>query len=137
MRIDPEKPLFPISTVAEILECPQKVLRLYEKSGLVIPARSDGQRRLYSQRDVEKLEVIHYLTHVRKVNIAGVQVILELLPHLAEDGWQRIVHRVEQAVENLPEDQKELMERGSEEVVAALEEEPTPAIGNGLVVIEK
>lgn len=121
MRIDPEKPLFPISTVAEILGCPQKLLRLYEKSGLVAPARTDGQRRLYSQRDIEHLEFIHYLTHVRRVNLAGVKVILELLPHLPADSWETVVRGVEEKVENLSEAERRVLAEGSDEVVAALE----------------
>lgn len=127
LKIDPEKPLFPISTVAEILECPQKVLRLYEKNGLVKPARTDGQRRLYSQRDIEHLEFIHYLTHVRRVNIAGVKVVLELLQHLEPAQWETIIGAVEDKVDALPAEKKQLLERGSEEVVAALESEIPPA----------
>ncbi len=124
MRIDPDKPLFPISTVAEILGCPQKVLRLYEKNELIRPARSDGQRRLYSQRDVERLELIHYLTHVRRVNLAGVRVILELLAdHVASSRWSEIVKGVEAAVESLPPEERKILAEGREEVVAALERE--------------
>lgn len=124
MRIDPDKPLFPISTVAEILGCPQKVLRLYEKNELIRPARSDGQRRLYSQRDVERLELIHYLTHVRRVNLAGVRVILELLnDHLEAARWAEIVKGVEAAVDSLPPEQRKIMAEGREDVVAALESE--------------
>ena len=127
VKIDPEKALFPISTVAEILQCPQKVLRLYEKSGLVKPARTDGQRRLYSQRDIEHLEFIHYLTHVRRVNIAGVKVVLELLQHLEPAEWESIIGAVEDKVEALPAAIKRVLEQGSDEVVAALESEATTA----------
>lgn len=121
MRIDPDKPLFPISTVAEILGCPQKVLRLYDKNGLVQPARSDGQRRLYSQRDVEKLELIHYMTHIRRVNIPGVKVILELLNHIEPDRWEAIIKGVEKEVEALPDDKRQMLKEGSATVVAELE----------------
>ena len=124
MRIDPDKPLFPISTVAEILGCPQKVLRLYEKNELIRPARSDGQRRLYSQRDVERLDLIHYLTHVRRVNLAGVRVILELLEdHVESTRWTEIVKGVEAAVDSLPPEERKILAEGREEVVAALERE--------------
>jgi DNA-binding transcriptional MerR regulator len=123
VRIDPDKPLFPISTVAEILGCPQKVLRLYDRNDLVKPARADGQRRLYSQRDVERLEFIHYLTHVRRVNIAGVKVILDLLGHIAPEKWEAIIRGVEAAVDALPSEQKRILEQGSPELVAQLEEE--------------
>lgn len=121
MRIDPNRPLFPISTAAEILGCPQKVLRLYEKNGLVLPARTDGKRRLYSQRDIEHLEFIHYLTHVRRVNIAGVKVILELLPEIEPEKWDAIVRGIEEKVEQLSADERRVLEEGSADVVAALE----------------
>jgi DNA-binding transcriptional MerR regulator len=127
VRIDPEKPLFPISTVAEILGCPQKMLRLYEANHLVAPARSDGQRRLYCQRDIERLELVHYLTHVRRVNLAGVKVIIELLEDYVEKAqWERIVRGVEQAVESLPEHERQMMREGRQEVVLALESESGP-----------
>ena len=122
MRIDPNKPLFPISTVAEMLECPQKVLRLYEKNGLVEPARSDGKRRLYCQRDVELLEFIHYLTHARRVNVAGVKVILELREHIDDAKWISIIRRAEENMENLPDAEKRLLEEGNEIVMADLED---------------
>ena len=98
MRVDPDRPLFPISTVAELLGCPPKVLRVYEQHQLVAPARGDGKRRLYSQRDIERLEFVHYLTHVRGVNLPGVKMILELLPHLDRAVWDDLVRRAEAAV---------------------------------------
>jgi MerR family transcriptional regulator, heat shock protein HspR len=122
MRIDPDRPLFPISTVAEIIGCPQKVLRLYDRSGLLRPARTDGKRRLYSQRDVERLEFIHYLTHVRRVNIAGVKVILDLLEHIPPERWEKIIRGIEAEVEALPQEERRALEEGRADVVAALEE---------------
>lgn len=121
MRIDPDKPLFPISTVAEILGCPQKVLRLYDKSGLVQPARSEGQRRLYSQRDVEKLELIHYMTHIRRVNIPGVKVILELLEHIEPGRREAFIQNIEREVEALPVAKRQMLKEGSETVITELE----------------
>ncbi|MDP8222855.1 MAG: MerR family transcriptional regulator [Candidatus Lernaella stagnicola] len=80
MRIsDPEKGLFPIGTVADIIGVSQKKLRVYETNGLVLPARSEGNRRLYSKRDVERLTLVHYLVSVRRVNLAGAKVVLEML----------------------------------------------------------
>lgn len=120
MRIDPERPLFPISTVAEIVGCSQKVLRLYEKNDLIKPARTDGQRRLYCQRDIERVEFIHYITHVRNVNIAGVKVILELLQHIDQDKWEAIIKKVEDQVNALSEDKKRAFEEGNSPFVEEL-----------------
>jgi len=122
VRIDPDKPLFPISTVAEILGCPQKVLRLYEKNELIKPARTDGQRRLYSQRDIERLEFIHFITHVRRVNLAGAKVILDLLEHIPEDKWRQIVRGVENDVESMAERDREVFAQGRPELVRELEQ---------------
>lgn len=68
--------------------------------------------------------MIHYLTHVRRVNIAGVKVILELLEtYVQQDQWERLVKGVEQAVESLPADQRRMLEEGRAEVLAELERE--------------
>jgi MerR family transcriptional regulator/heat shock protein HspR len=91
MKIDPNRPLFPISTVADILGCPQKTLRLYDKNRLVSPARNDGKRRLYSQRDIEKLELVHHMVQVLGVNAAGVRIVLSLLEHVDPERLETII----------------------------------------------
>lgn len=56
----------------------QQTIRLYEKEGLLTPKRSEGNTRLFSEEDIEKLEEIIYLTHQLGINLAGVQMILKL-----------------------------------------------------------
>lgn len=56
----------------------QQTIRLYEKQGLISPKRSDGNTRLFSEEDVERLEEIIYLTHKLGINLAGVEMILKL-----------------------------------------------------------
>lgn len=56
----------------------QQTIRLYEKEGLISPKRSSGNTRLFSEEDVDRLEEIIYLTHKLGVNLAGVEVILNL-----------------------------------------------------------
>lgn len=102
MRIDPEMGLYPISSVARMLRCPAKVLRIYEKNELIRPARSEGQRRLYSQKDLERLEVVHYLAQVKKVNLQGIRFILDMVPYLEGSKWAKIVEESAKALENLP-----------------------------------
>lgn len=73
-----EHRLFMISVVSEMLGIHPQTLRLYEREGFIKPKRSMGNTRLYSEEDVEKLEMIMRLTRDLGVNLAGVEVILSL-----------------------------------------------------------
>jgi MerR family transcriptional regulator, heat shock protein HspR len=73
-----EHRLFMISVVSEMLGIHPQTLRLYEREGFIKPKRSDGNTRLYSEEDVEKLEMILRLTRELGVNLAGVEVILSM-----------------------------------------------------------
>lgn len=67
-----------ISAVAEQYEIHPQTLRLYEREGLLKPSRSDGNTRLYTDDDLERLEVILKLTREMGVNLAGVEIILNM-----------------------------------------------------------
>src|SRR5438045_9726420 len=67
-----------ISVVAEQYEIHPQTLRLYEREGLLKPSRSDGNTRLYTDEDLERLEVILHLTRDLGVNLAGVEIILNM-----------------------------------------------------------
>ncbi len=73
-----EHRLFMISVVSEMLGIHPQTLRLYEREGFIKPRRSGGNTRLYSEEDVEKLEMILRLTRDLGVNLAGVEVILSM-----------------------------------------------------------
>lgn len=73
-----EQRLFMISVVSEMLGIHPQTLRLYEREGFIKPKRSGGNTRLYSDEDVEKLEMILRLTRELGVNLAGVEVILSM-----------------------------------------------------------
>jgi MerR family transcriptional regulator/heat shock protein HspR len=73
-----EDRLFMISVVSEMLGIHQQTLRIYEREGFIKPKRSEGNTRLYSEEDVEKLEMILRLTRELGVNLAGVEVILSM-----------------------------------------------------------
>jgi MerR family transcriptional regulator/heat shock protein HspR len=64
--------------VAEKYEIHPQTLRLYEREGLLAPSRSDGNTRLYTDEDLERLEVILKLTRELGVNLAGVEIILNM-----------------------------------------------------------
>ena len=67
-----------ISAVAEQYEVHPQTLRLYEREGLLKPSRSEGNTRLYSEEDLEQLETILSLTRDLGVNLAGVEIILNM-----------------------------------------------------------
>lgn len=77
-RIDDREPVYVIGIVAEMLEIHPRTLRIYEECGLVRPARTKGNIRLYSRADLELIRRVRYLTQVKGVNLAGVRIILEL-----------------------------------------------------------
>ena len=72
------KAAYMISAVAEQYEIHPQTLRLYEREGLLAPSRSDGNTRLYTDDDLERLEVILKLTRELGVNLAGVEIILNM-----------------------------------------------------------
>jgi MerR family transcriptional regulator/heat shock protein HspR len=67
-----------ISAVAEQYAIHPQTLRLYEREGLLAPSRSEGNTRLYTDEDLERLEVILQLTRELGVNLAGVEIILNM-----------------------------------------------------------
>ncbi len=69
---------FSISAVAKMFSVHQQTIRLYEKEGFITPQRSDGNTRMFSEEDVEKLEEIIHLTHQLGINLAGVEMVLKL-----------------------------------------------------------
>jgi len=73
-----------ISAVAELYQLHPQTLRLYERVGLLKPSRSEGNTRLYTDTDLERLEVILTLTRDMGVNLAGIEIILNMREKMAE-----------------------------------------------------
>ena len=82
-----------ISSVAESYQIHPQTLRLYERLGLLTPSRSDGNTRLYTEDDLQRLEVILTLTRELGVNLAGVEVILNM-----REKMQKLQQQVEDIV---------------------------------------
>lgn len=74
----PDEPCYVISVTARMVNLHPQTLRYYERIGLVVPARSPGNVRLYSQNDIERLHKICRLTNELGINLAGADVILRL-----------------------------------------------------------
>lgn len=73
-----------ISAVAELYKLHPQTLRLYERVGLLKPSRSQGNTRLYTDQDLERLEVILTLTRDLGVNLAGIEIILNMRDKMSE-----------------------------------------------------
>lgn len=85
-----------ISVVAERFDIHPQTLRLYERQGLLKPARSAGNTRLYDERSIRRLETILTLTRDLGVNLAGVEVILDLQERLErmQEEMDRLIEAV-------------------------------------------
>lgn len=122
-RLDPKKGLFTIGVAAEIIGVEPRVLRIYDKNGLLKPSRSDTNRRLYSMKDLELLEYVHYMTHVNKVNLPGVKAILDLLDKLPSDVRERELSSIERAIDKLEGPTRQIFEQGSRNVERMLDDQ--------------
>ena len=102
---DRDKPLYMISVAAELTGMHPQTLRVYEQKGLVTPGRSRGNTRLYSQADIDRLNLISQLTD-EGINLAGVVRILDMRERQAEredeiDELTRRVRALEDEVHEL------------------------------------
>jgi MerR family transcriptional regulator/heat shock protein HspR len=91
-----KKAAYMISAVAEQYQIHPQTLRLYEREGLLKPSRSEGNTRLYTDEDLERLEVVLKLTRDLGVNLAGVEIILNMREKMAE-----MQHQIEAFVSSL------------------------------------
>jgi MerR family transcriptional regulator, heat shock protein HspR len=98
-----------ISAVAEKYNIHPQTLRLYEREGLLAPSRSEGNTRLYTDEDLERLESILNLTRDLGVNLAGVEIILNMRKRLGEmqREMQEFVEFVQQEMLNRPVESQE------------------------------
>lgn len=103
--IKTDKPIFPISSIAEILGVHQRTLRIYDEENLLVPDRSGRNRRLYSFADLEKGRFIQYLTRSLGVNLAGIKIIIHLLKKAAVKE-SNYLKTVEEIAKNIKKEQK-------------------------------
>lgn len=95
------EPLFVISVAARLVEMHPQTLRKYEREGLIAPSRTSGNLRLYSDQDIERLRQVKYLVEERSMNLAGVQMALDLTRELltlrdrldTDDPQTRVMHK--------------------------------------------
>lgn len=105
------KGAYMISAIAEMYEIHPQTLRLYEREGLLRPSRSDGNTRLYTDEDTERLEVILQLTRELGVNLAGVEIILNMREKMSamqkqmEEFIAAMNQEIAQRVQSRPDDE--------------------------------
>ena len=94
-----DRPIYMISVAAELVGVHPQTLRLYENKGLVRPKRTPGGTRLYSESDVERLQIVQRLTTEVGLNLAGVELVLRL-----EDELRKAHAQIERMQKQLRED---------------------------------
>jgi MerR family transcriptional regulator/heat shock protein HspR len=115
----PDRPRYRISVAAELVGMHPQTLRLYEAKGLVRPARTPGGTRLYSELDVQRLQLIQRLTTELGLNHAGVEHVLRL-----EDELRRLRRRMDELEARLREEIRETHRQYRRDVV--LYQRPQP-----------
>ena len=108
-----DEPIYVISVAARLVEMHPQTLRYYERAGLLKPTRSSGKIRLYSQREIERLRKISRLTNELGVNLAGVEIIMDLTERLEklQEYMQGRENELQTEVEQLRQ-QLESLQRG-------------------------
>ena len=99
-----------ISAVAEKYDLHPQTLRLYERHGLITPSRSDGNTRLYTEEDLGRLEVVIHLTRDLGVNLAGVEVVLNM-----REKMERLQSQVEEFVEFMNQEMERMRDSAQQQ----------------------
>lgn len=126
--LDPEKPMFPISVVADILKVHQRTLRIYDDENILIPSRSPKNRRLYSFNDIERGKFVQYLTRELGINLAGIKIIVHLLkqqnisPSKYLEHLSKVAHELNISPEVQEENRIKLSRRGRKSKTSEVEE---------------
>jgi len=113
------KPLYIISIVSEMLDLHPQTLRQYERLGLVTPQRTSGNTRLYSEEDLETLKFILNLTKEMGINLAGVEVILNMRDQIEELQMQnhQLKEFIKQNVKNIQQPEEGVVPRKTANVI--------------------
>ena len=120
MRREKDEPLYHISVAARLVQSHPQTLRTYERQGLLEPQRSEANVRLYSDENIERIRQIKRLTQDLGVNLAGVEVILNLLEQIEQ--LQQEVKRLRYEIEHGPRRLKPAAEPTVRQVEVAVEE---------------
>lgn len=113
--VSKDEPVYMIGVAAKLCDVHPQTLRLYERIGLIRPKRVSSKNRLYSQADIERLQQIQRLTQELGVNLAGVEIILDLLERM-----QRLHEEMEQEMDRMRREMEDDMARRIREITEHL-----------------
>jgi MerR family transcriptional regulator/heat shock protein HspR len=114
VRRDPSRPVYVISVAAELVRVHPRTLRIYEVEGLICPARTPSNIRLYSEADIRRVTWIRHLTQNLGVNLAGVRILFELEERLGT----RILERLYEDAQPVDEDRDSEVDAASNRPIA-------------------
>jgi MerR family transcriptional regulator/heat shock protein HspR len=100
---DPGRPVYVISVAAELVRVHPRTLRIYELEGLICPARTRTNIRLYSENDIRRVLWIRHLTRNLGVNLAGVRVLFELEERLGTRILETLYEDRDTSTDQLPD----------------------------------
>jgi len=106
-RVTDDRALYVISVAAELAGVHPQTLRMYERKGFLRPKRTDGNTRRYSQSDIEIVRLIQQMTQEKGMNLAGVEMVIEL---------QQELERAQERMERLRREALELQQRLAEDL---------------------
>lgn len=111
--IDPDKAMFPISVVADILKIHQRTLRIYDDENILVPSRSPKNRRLYSLNHIERGKFVQYLTRELGINLVGIKIIFNLLAQqkISSSDYMKHIGKIAEELNISLEDQMENREK--------------------------
>ncbi|NPA55837.1 MAG: helix-turn-helix transcriptional regulator [Epsilonproteobacteria bacterium] len=115
-----DEPAYLISVVAKLMDIHPQTLRQYEREGLLKPSRTEGRMRLYSQRDIDKLKVILTLSRDMGVNLAGIDIILQLKEQIEE--LQQEIKKLKENQGSIPRNRSVVVKKNNYQIILVEED---------------
>ena len=115
-----DEPVYLISVVAKLMNIHPQTLRQYEREGLLKPSRTEGRMRLYSQRDIDKLKMILTLARDMGVNLAGIDIVLQLKAQIEE--LQSEINRLKEENGNIPKNRSVVVKKNNYQIILVSDE---------------
>ena len=127
MKMQRKKGYYSISAVAKMFSIHQQTIRLYEKEGLITPKRSDGNTRLFSEEDIDRLEEVIYLTHELGINLAGVEMIFKLKKQInkMQKDMNKLFDTAQEELDKQTETSKQIIKTSAQQLLKLKQEKQT------------
>jgi len=117
---DYDEPVYLISVVAKLMDIHPQTLRQYEREGLLKPSRTEGRMRLYSKRDIDKLKMILTLARDMGVNLAGIDIVLQLKAQIEE--LQIEINKLKENQGNIPKNRSVVVKKNNYQIILVSDE---------------